>query len=192
MMKNLKIDIKPWIVYFTVIVLSAYVHEVGHCIPAWVNGYGAVPTPAKEYIGPISPDLQLYVSLGGVLGSIIFSVLGILWYQFKPHIYSSVFLAGAILTPGVYSLRFLLAGRGHDATEFQEAQAALGFSYNGHSLDWIFLLLFLVGALSWIIRNKPNYKTFGRLLIGFVLSFIFMGAFQKLNNFIFDPFFLPQ
>jgi hypothetical protein len=29
---------------------SAYPHELGHCVPAWVHGYPAIPTPAKEYI----------------------------------------------------------------------------------------------------------------------------------------------
>jgi hypothetical protein len=36
--------------------------------------------------------------------------------------------SGALTAPGFYSLRFVLAGRGHDATEFQEAQVALGLS----------------------------------------------------------------
>lgn len=91
--------------------------------------------------------------------------------------------------PGMYSFRFFIAGRGHDATEFQEAQAALGFSYSGHSIDWILLGLFLAGSLIWLIKEKPRFRMAGRLVIGFILTLIFVVAFQSINNAIFDPIF---
>ena len=59
-------------------------------------------------------------------------------YQIRIFKYNSAVLADAIAMPGMYTLRFILTDRRHDATEFQEAQSALGLSYSGHSLDWIF------------------------------------------------------
>jgi hypothetical protein len=183
-------EFKIWAIYFAVILLSVYVHELGHCIPAWIHGYWAIPTPAKEYISDALPvDFKQYISLGGIIGSILVLFIVIYFYINKNYKFISAILAGAIVIPGMYTLRFILSGRGHDATEFQDAQAALGLSYSGHSLDWIFLILFLFGIVVWIIKSKPHYKILGRLSIGFVLTFIFVIGLQVINNAIFDPFF---
>lgn len=182
-----------WVVYFITILLTVYIHEVGHCIPAWIHGYWAVPTPAKEYISVRIPaNLFPYISLGGVMGTIISTITVLVLYQFRTHRFGSSILAGAIVTPGFYTLRFILVGRGHDSTEFQEAQSALGFSYPGHSLDWVFVILFLLGIAVWIIKSKPNYRITGRLLIGFVLTIIFIVGLQKINNAVFDPLFKSE
>lgn len=184
-MKN---EFKIWAIYFTTILFSVYIHEFGHCIPAWIHGYWAVPTPAKEYISnAVALDLKQYISFGGVIGSILVSLIVIILYPNKTYRINPAILAGAIAIPGMYTLRFILSGRGHDATEFQEAQSALGLSYSGHSLDWIFLILFVFGVVVWIIKSKPHYKIIGRLSIGFVLTFIFVVGLQLLNNAIFDP-----
>jgi hypothetical protein len=185
-----KYELKVWSIYFVIIILSCYIHELGHCIPAWVHGYWAVPTPAKEYVSPNVPvDLKQYVSLGGIIGSILVSVVAIFLCMTKTYRDNSAIIAGAIAMPGMYTVRFILSGRGHDATEFQEAQFALGLSYSGHSLDWIFLILFLLGIVVWIIKSEPNYKVIGRVSIGFVLTFIFLIGLQVINNAIFDPIF---
>lgn len=187
---NIKFELKTWTIYFTTVVLSCFVHELGHCIPAWIHGYWAVPTPAKVYTSPAIPvDLHQYVSCGGILGSILFTLVALYFYVTKTYKFSSAILAGAMASPGVYVLRFLLKGRGHDETEFQEAQSALGFSYSGHSLDWIFLFIFLSATIIWIIKSKPGFKISGRLLIGSILTFIFLIELQNLNNLIFDPIF---
>jgi hypothetical protein len=187
---NYKYELKVWPVYFVMIIVSCYIHEIGHCIPAWVHGYFAVPTPAKEYVSSNIPvGLKPYISLGGIIGSVLVPLMVILLYITKPYKHGSALLAGAMAMPGMYTLRFILSGRGHDATEFQEAQSALGLSYSGHSLDWIFLILFLSGIAVWIIKSKPNYKIAGRLSIGFVLTFIFVIGLQVTNNAIFDPVF---
>ena len=73
MIKNNKYGIKKWAIYFAVVVLSFFVHELGHCIVAWLHGKRAIPTPAKEYLlDSVSPDLSRYISLGGVLGTMCF------------------------------------------------------------------------------------------------------------------------
>jgi hypothetical protein len=171
--------------------LSIYIHEIGHCIPAWLAGVRAIPTPAKEYImGEISNELKQYISLGGILGTVIFTAIVFTFYLKKSCKNCSALLAAAISIPAIYTLRFLIVGRGHDATEFQEAQSALGLDYSGHSLDWLFLVLVITGILMWVIKSKPSYKILGRLLIGSIVTVIFIVGFQSINNRIFDPIFL--
>jgi hypothetical protein len=69
--------------------------------------------------------------------------------------------------PGFYTLRFVLAGRGHDGTEFQEAQAALGLSYTGHGLDWLFVSLFVAATVFWFWRARARLtpKLVARLIV---------------------------
>lgn len=187
---DIKTELKPWIIYFATIILSVYVHELGHSVYAWTHGYRAVPTPAKNYlIDTIPENLQRYVSLGGIVGSVLFVLIIFSLYIYKSFKYNSAILAAAIVAPGMYTLRFIVAGRGHDSTEFQEAQSALGLNYSGHSLDWLFLALFLTGIVLWIIKSKPNFKITGRLIIGGLLTIVFFIILQYVNNAIFDPMF---
>ncbi len=183
-------ELKTWAAYFIVLLLAIYVHEIGHCIPAWINGYKVIPTPAKEYaIDAIPGELQQYISLGGIAASVLLGLTILFLYLRKNSRISSVVLAASIANPGLYSVMFLFRGRGHNDTEFQEAQAALGMDYSGHSVDWIFVSIFIAGALAWIIKSKPGYKNTWRLLFGAVLTFLFVVALQEINNAIFDPIF---
>lgn len=189
-MKNIKAEWKVWGIYFITLLFANFFHELGHCIPAWADGYTAIPTPAKEYtLSSIPSDLAEYVSLGGIINSVLFSVLVILYFLKSSFKYKAAVLAGGIAMPAMYTLRFILSGRGHDETEFQEAQSALGLSYPGHFVDWLFLSLFIVGTATWIIKSRPGIKTLGRLLIGAVLSVAFIVLLQKLNNLTFDRLF---
>ena len=186
-----KTQLKNWGVYFIVVFCAVYIHEIGHCIPAWYNGYGAVPTPAKEYpLDNIPPQIQLWVSLGGIAATIIVSLITIIIFLLSssPQKYLPV-LAGGIANPGLYTVLFLFKGRGHDATEFQEAQVALGYSYNGHFIDWLLMIIFISGIVVWLFKCKPSYKIAGKLFLGIILTFIFLVALQKINNAIFDPLF---
>lgn len=181
---------KKWAIYFLTLFCGIYLHELGHCIPAWLNGLKAIPTPAKEYIsGTISEELQQLIALGGIAGTVLFTVSILIFYSLKSFGNSSAVLAGALAMPGMYTLRFLIVGRGHDATEFQEAQAALSLSYSGHSLDWFLLFLLVAGIGIWILKSKPSLKIMGRLSIGFIVTVIFVIALQVVNNALFDPIF---
>lgn len=183
-------ELKVWLIYFVIIFFATYIHEIGHCIPAWINGYQAIPTPAKEYMSANVPfELKQFISLGGILGTVIVSIIILILYILNPFTLNTSVLAGAMATPGFYTLRFMLAGRGHDATEFQEAQSALGLNYSGHSLDWVFLIIFSIGVVVWGIKSKPSYKVLGRIILGFVLTLIFIVCLQNINNTIFDPIF---
>ena len=192
-MKNIKLEFKEWSTYLITLLLANFFHEVGHCIPAWTQGYSAIPTPAKEYtLSSIPPGLANYVSLGGIISSIVFSVLIIMYFLKGSFRYNGALLAGGLAMPAIYTLRFIVSGRGHDGNEFQEAQSALGFSYSGHFVDWVFLALLVPGIVIWIKKSKPHIKILGRLLIGAILSIIFILLLQKLNNSIFDSIFLEN
>lgn len=185
-----KEELKVWTIYFVTILFSLYIHEIGHCIVAWINGYRAIPTPAKEYMSAKIPTgLNQFISLGGIAGTVMFAITILIFYSSNLFNISSVLLAGALATPGFYTLRFILFGRGHDATEFQEAQSALGLNYSGHSFDYFFLIIFLTGVFVWIFKSKPGYNIIGRIFIGFILTLIFIVALQSINNIIFDPIF---
>jgi hypothetical protein len=189
-MKTIKTEFKVWGIYFITLLSANFFHELGHCIPAWTHGYSAIPTPAKMYtLASIPLHLVKYESLGGIINSVLFTVLVIIYFAKSSFKYNSAVLAGGIAMPSIYTLRFILRGRGHDQTEFQEAQSALGLSYTGHFIDWLFLFLFLLGVAAWIIKSKPGIKISGRLVIGAVLSLAFIVLLQKINNSIFDPIF---
>lgn len=183
-----------WFIFAAAIVLSVFIHELGHCTVAWVHGYPAIPTPAKEYIlKPLPEGMQNQMALGGIVGSVIALVAASLWFQLRPGAISSSMLAGAMTMPGFYTLRFVLAGRGHDATEFQEAQAALGMSYAGHGVDWLFVGLFVAVTLFWFgrTRARPTLKLVGRLVVGAIAALVFLVLLQSINNRVFDPLFEP-
>jgi len=183
-------ELKIWSIYLFTILVAVYVHEVGHCIPAWIKGFRAIPTPAKEYIlDDMPPKLQQYVALGGILGTVFFTGTALVFSLTRNFKYSPTLLAGALAVPGVYSFRFLLLGRGHDGDEFQEAQSALGLNYSGHSLDWFLLAMFVAGVTVWLLRSRPGFGILGRLIFGSVLTVLFLISLQVLNNAIFDPMF---
>lgn len=188
-----KSELKTWTIFFATILITVFIHELGHCIPAWINGYGSIPTPAKTYPSDNIPDsLGLFISAAGPICTVLIA-LTVLFFYFKNRFkYDSAILAGALVSPAMYTVRFILQGRGHDSTEFQETQSVMGLSYSGHSLDWIFAVISLMGIIVWLIKSKPSYKIIGRLIIGFVLTFIFFVALQDINNAIFDPIFLHR
>ncbi len=184
-----------WLVFAAAFVASVYVHELGHCTVVWLHGYPAIPTPAKEYIlKPLPGGIQNQMALGGIVGSVIALVAASLWLHLRPGATSSSVLAGAMTAPGFYTLRFILAGRGHDATEFQEAQAALGLSYAGHGVDWLFVSLFVVATIFWFWRTRarPTPKLLVRLVVGAVAALVLLALLQSINNRVFDPLLEPK
>ncbi|MBU6400878.1 MAG: hypothetical protein KGS61_11210 [Verrucomicrobia bacterium] len=182
-----------WILFICAIVGSFFVHEIGHCAVAWVRGLPAIPTPAKEYLlRPVPPAVQAQVALGGILGTVAVLAAAVGFVQSNPTTARSAALGGALTAPGFYTLRFLLAGRGHDATEFQEAQAALGLSYSGHAVDWLFVALFVVSAVFWCWRvglRRLTRRLAGRLIGGALTALVVVVVLQSVNNALFDPLF---
>lgn len=184
-----------WVVFVVAIIASVFIHEIGHCTVAWAHGYPAIPTPAKEYIlKPLPEAVQNQMALGGIVGSVVALVSALIWFHRRPCAIRASSLAGAITLPGFYTLRFVLAGRGHDATEFQEAQAALGFSYSGHAIDWLFVSLCFIAAVFWFWRTRarPTPKLVVRLVVGALAALVFLVLLQSINNRLFDPLFEPR
>jgi len=181
-----------WLVFAGSALGSAYLHELGHCIPAWAHGYPAVPTPAKEYVlAAVTDPVQRAIALGGILATVL-AFLGALCIYFKSRAArASAILAGTLMVPFFYVVRFFVAGRGHDATEFQEAQAALGLSYSGHALDWFFLTAWIAIALVWLLksRTRPGRPLLWKCLLGAALGVVLLAGLQVTNNMIFDPIF---
>jgi hypothetical protein len=185
-----KANFQHWGVYLLALTAASFLHEIGHCLPAWLNGYGAIPTPAKECALSILPDgLVNYVSLGGVSASALLPIVALAVWMRSQSPYAPLALAATLAMPSLYALRFLLTGRGHDATEFQEAQAALGVAYSGHFMDWLFVAITVAGATAWIIKTKPRAPDWLRLLAGAIATVAFLVVLQKVNNLVFDPLF---
>lgn len=143
---------------------------------------------------PLPEALQNQMALGGIIGSVVALVAASVWVHLRPGVISSSILAGAMTAPGFYALRFLLAGRGHDGTEFQEAQAGLGLSYSGHAVDWLFVTLFGVATVFWFWRTRAHLtaKLVGRLVVGAIAALVFVGLLQTVNNRVFDPILEPK
>ncbi len=184
-----------WLVFAAAIVASIFIHELGHCTVPWLHGYPAIPTPAKEYIlKPLPQALQNHMALGGIIGSVVALVAASLWFRLRTGPISSSILAGAMTAPGFYTLRFILAGRGHDGAEFQEAQAALGLSYAGHGVDWLFVGLFVVAAVFWFWRTRARLtlKLGVRLVVGAIAALVTLASLQTINNRVFDPLLEPK
>lgn len=83
MNNNYKNKLKIWSIYFLIIVLTVFIHKIGHSIPAGFNGYKSVPTHTKNYLQDLPGKIQNIVSLGGVTASIILLLLGMFIYEFK-------------------------------------------------------------------------------------------------------------
>ena len=132
--------------------------------------------------------------LGGILGSVATLLAAAFGLDRHPAATGSALLAGAMTSPGFYTLRFILAGRGHDATEFQDAQAALGLSYAGHAADWLFVGLFAMATVFWFWRTgaRPTPWLLGRLAVGAVAALTALVLLQSINNAVFDPLFQPR
>lgn len=183
---------------FTLVFLAACIgsmlfHEIGHAIFGWFQGIPVLPTPAKEYILQSQVDWhqRTWISLGGVLASVLVVSGSLLCYVLRRSLTGAAILAGCLIIPGVYTLRFLLEGRGHDATEWQEAQTALGASPSGHSLDLVFLVLLFAGcaSLAWFrdvsLSWRSLLKSAGLALLGLAIIIIV----QVGNDAVFDKHF---
>ncbi|HVS98637.1 MAG TPA: hypothetical protein VHE54_19225, partial [Puia sp.] len=187
---DMRIQIKSWAIYFLVVLLSLFFHELGHCVVAWVNGIRAVPTAAKEYpLDPVPDGVKYLVSAGGVAATIVASLLGLVLFAVKKTKNSLSFLAGVTAMPVLYSTLFFFKGRGHDGTEFQEFQSVVGASYSGHFSDWTFVVLSLAAIILWVVTEKPTYRCFPRLLLRALLTFAFIVGLQEANNSLFDRLF---
>ena len=86
-------------------------------------------------------------------------------------------------------LRYLLVGSGHDATEWQAAQAALGLPPAGHAIDLSFLFLLIAGFVVWGVRRRPRMSSLLGLVTLAIFGIILLIGLQAGNNAVFDRLF---
>lgn len=178
------------ILFAASIVGAGFVHELGHAVAAWVQGVGAVPTLMNEYLlrDEIQWNQYVWIALGGPVGSVLAVVVAAICFLRRPGGSEEAVLAGALLMPIAYSVRFLLLGRGHDALEWQAAQSALGADAAGHAVDLVFLVLCLVGGVVWAVRRRDRLiasslgKAIGLAVVGIALLVILQVGNKALFN----------
>jgi hypothetical protein len=132
---------------------------------------------------------EIWIALGGVIGTTVAALAAALYFWRQPCLDREAVLAGAFLPIGVYTLRFLLVGRGHDAIEWQAAQAALGLLPAGHAIDLFFLCLLIAGLVVWVIRLHPRLSALLRLATVAIIGIILLIGLQAGNNAVFDHLF---
>jgi hypothetical protein len=186
-----KLSLRYVLLFSAAIVAGVYLHELGHAVAGWVNGVAVVPTPAKEYVlqSPLGWNKEIWIALGGVLGTTVAVFAAGLYFWRKPSVDGEAVLAGALLPLGLYTLRFLVVGRGHDETEWQAAQTALGLPPAGHAIDVFFLCLLVAGFLVWGIRLHPRLSSLLRLAILAIAGIVLLVVLQAGNNAVFDRMF---
>jgi hypothetical protein len=179
------------LLFLGAVIAGVYLHEVGHAVVGWVNGIAIVPTPAKEYVlqSQLEWNKEIWISLGGVLGTTVAVLAAGLYFWRKPCLDREAILAGALLPLGLYTFRFLCVGRGHDETEWQAAQTALGLPPAGHAIDVFFLCLLNAGLIVWGIRLRPRLSSLLRLVALVIAGIILLVLLQAGNNAVFDRVF---
>ena len=188
----MKSTIRYTLVFAAAAVAGVYLHEIGHAVAGWVQGIAIIPTPAKEYVlrSQVEWGQEIRIALGGVVGTVL-AVLGALfWFVRKRRPETEAVFAGALLPPGVYTLRFLLQGRGHDGLEWQAAQTILGLSPAGHAIDFFFMGIFIAGIIVLIVHQHAPLRSTLLKFIGLAVGgIILMVVLQVGNNTLFDRFF---
>ncbi len=157
---------------------GCYFHEIGHAAFGWAQGISVLPTPAKEYIlrAEVDWNQQAWISLGGVAATVLLVLGVILWQSGTRGSGGDAVLAGALVAPFAYTVRFSLAGRGHDGLEWQAAQSALGVNPTGHVVDVLFLCILSAGVFVWGFRRRRSMrptlliKAVGLAVAGLVLE----------------------
>jgi hypothetical protein len=132
---------------------------------------------------------EIWIALGGVLGTTVAVLAAGLYFWRKPSLDGEAVLAGALLPLGLYTLRFLVVGRGHDATEWQAAQTALRLPPAGHAIDVFFFCLLIAGIVVWGIRLHPRPSSLLRLAILAIAGIVLLVVLQAGNNAVFDRMF---
>lgn len=187
----MKLSLRYMLLFCGSLIAGVYLHEIGHAVAGWVNGVAVVPTPAKEYIlqSELGWSKEIWIALGGVIGTTVAALTAALYFWRQPCSDREAVAAGAFLPLGLYTLRFLLVGRGHDATEWQAAQTALGLPPAGHATDLFFLFLLITGLGVWAIRPHLRLSSVLRLVTIAIIGIVLLVVLQAGNNAVFDRVF---
>ena len=188
----MKARVRYALIFTGTTIAGAYLHEIGHAVAGWMQGIAVFPTPAKEYI--LRPQVywnqEIWIALGGVVGTTLAVVGATLYFLRERGPVGEPVLLGALLPAWLYTVRFFLFGRGHDASEWQAAQTALGLAPAGHGIDVFFLCLSLAGIMVWGLRLRFPLRNSLLRLVGLAIGgVILLMLLQAGNNSLFDRFF---
>jgi len=188
----MKASVRYAVVFTGSTIAGVYLHEFGHAVAGWMQGIAVVPTPAKEYIlrSQVYWNQEIWIALGGIVGTTLAIVGATIYFLRNRRPVAEAVLLGALVPPCLYTIRFLLAGRGHDGTEWQAAQSALGLAPTGHGIDVFFLCLSLAGIILWCSRLRfPLRYSLLRFPCVFIAGVILLVGLQVGNNRLFDRHF---
>jgi hypothetical protein len=133
---------------------------------------------------------EIWIALGGIVGTTLAVVGATLYFLQERRPVAEAVLFGALIPPCLYTIRFLLVGRGHDGSEWQAAQTVLGLAPAGHGIDVFFLCLSLAGIIVWGSRLRFPLRYSLLRLAGLAMAgVILLIALQVGNNSLFDRFF---
>jgi hypothetical protein len=188
----MKPSVRYALVFTGTTIAGVYLHEIGHAVAGWMQGIAVVLTPAKEYIlrSQVYWGQEIWIALGGIAGTTLAVVGATLYFLRDRRLEAEAVLLGALIPPCLYTIRFLLVGRGHDGSEWQAAQTALGLAPAGHGIDVFFLCLSLAGIFVWGSRLRFPLRYSLLRLVGLAIAgVILLVALQVGNNSLFDRFF---
>ena len=181
------------LVFLVACIGSMYLHELGHAVFGWIQGIPVFPSPAKEYVlwPSVTWRQEALIAVGGAGATAVIVLASILWGAMSRGWTSCAVLAGVLVEPAFYTLRAVLTGRGHDGTEWQEAQYAIGLNPTGHAFDLLFAVLFFSGCAALAFRDALSlrWRSLSKACALGFLGLMALIAVQIGNNAIFDRHF---
>jgi hypothetical protein len=174
--------------FFAMALVSALLHEFGHCLFYWLQGVPAAMSLVKEYPLRDITDLQYAIgSAGGPASSIVQVFVGGMVVQGShPHSglrkWALAFVLANVCYLIVRSVIVLLSGGGGELTAVASLVGVpLGFLV-------ALLLLISIGALSWVLTTARVHVTWRRVLqlpAFLILYLVFIVGIQSLDRRLF-------
>ena len=174
--------------FFLLALVSALLHEFGHCLFYWAQGIPAGMSLVKEYpLRNITDSEYAVGSLGGPLSNLVQLSIGLAWVtraKAKPGL-QRVGLAFVLANVCYFLVRSGIALLSGDGGEITDAAGLIGLSYPGAS---VLFLLISAGALLWTARATRLRFSFGlvyRMAGLLVLYFGFLVVVQTADRALF-------
>jgi hypothetical protein len=156
--------------FFLVALVSALLHEFGHCLLYWAQGIPAGMSMVKEYpLRNITDSEYAVGSLGGPLSNLVQLSIGLVWVtraKAKTGL-QRVGLAFVLANVCYFLVRSGIALLSGDGGELTDAAGLIGLTYQGAI---VLFLLISAGALLWTARAARLRFSFGLVPLGVSLD----------------------